>query len=90
MTDMLRKKIKDNPNLTDEFKCNLGTLTDSLLGIFPDYDYTYLMDKLSALKVSKSNTIAGYSSYNNNDNEFNSSSNENNFRYNFFVFNFDS
>lgn len=69
MTDMLRKKIKDNPNLTDEFKCNLGTLTDSLLGIFPDYDYTYLMDKLSALKVSKSNTIAGYSSYNNNDNE---------------------
>ena len=38
--ERLRESIKFNPNLTEEFKCNLGTLTDTLVTVFPDYDYS--------------------------------------------------
>jgi len=62
--EMLRECIKNNPNLTEEFKCNLGTLTDTLVTVFPDYEYTNYERILSTLGVYDDASIDGYSTYN--------------------------
>ena len=62
--ERLRESIKSNPNLTEEFKCNLGTLTDTLVTVFPDYDYSNYERVLSSLSVHTDESIDGYSSYN--------------------------
>lgn len=59
--DKLRNCIKNNPNLTDVFKVNLGTLTDTLVTVFPEYDYSDFERVLSTLKVS-SESLDTYSS----------------------------
>ena len=66
--ERLRKSIKSNPNLTEEFKCNLGTLTDTLVTVFPDYDYSNYEKVLSSLSVHNDDSIDGYSSYNSESN----------------------
>lgn len=66
--EMLRESIKQNPNLTEEFKCNLGTLTDTLVTVFPGYDYTNYGKILSTLGVYDDVSIEGYSIYNNDTN----------------------
>ncbi len=60
--ERLRESIKSNPNLTEEFKCNLGTLTDTLVTVFPDYDYSNYEKFLSDLKINNSDSIDKYSS----------------------------
>ena len=49
--ESLRNSIKQNPNLSEEFKCNLGTLTDTMVTVFPDYDYSNYERILSTLNV---------------------------------------
>lgn len=66
--ERLRESIKSNPNLTEEFKCNLGTLTDTLVTVFPDYDYSNYERVLSSLSVHNDDSIDGYSSYNSETN----------------------
>ena len=66
--ERLRESIKSNPNLTEEFKCNLGTLTDTLVTVFPDYDYSNYERVLSSLSVHNDDSIDGYSSYNSESN----------------------
>ena len=66
--ERLRESIKSNPNLTEEFKCNLGTLTDTLVTVFPDYDYSNYERVLSSLSVHSDDSINGYSSYNSESN----------------------
>lgn len=66
--ERLRESIKSNPNLTEEFKCNLGTLTDTLVTVFPDYDYSNYEKVLSSLSVHNDDSIDGYSSYNSESN----------------------
>lgn len=60
--ERLRESIKSNPNLTEEFKCNLGTLTDTLVTVFPDYDYSNYEKLLSNLKVENNDSIDMYTS----------------------------
>jgi len=48
----LRLSIKENPNLSDAFKCNLGTLTDTMVTVLGDYDYSYFEQFLRTLKIS--------------------------------------
>lgn len=66
--EKLRQSIKSNPNLTEEFKCNLGTLTDTLVTVFPNYDYTNYARILSTLNVNDNSLIDEYSSYNKESN----------------------
>lgn len=61
--EKLREAIKSNPNLSEDFKCNVGTLTDLIVTIFPDYNYSYMEGILSSLMVSSSDEIESYSSY---------------------------
>ena len=62
--ESLRNSIKTNPNLSEEFKCNLGTLTDAMVTVFPNYDYSNYERILSSLNIKIDNGIDGYSSYN--------------------------
>lgn len=64
----LREAIKKNANLTEEFKCNLGTLTDAMISVFPNYEYTNYEEFLSTLKVLDDTSIDGYSDYNKENN----------------------
>lgn len=64
----LRESIKNNSNLTEEFKCNLGTLTDTLVTVFPEYDYSNYESFLSTLNVRDDSSIEKYSIYNKEDN----------------------
>lgn len=59
----LRNAIKSNPNLSEEFKNNVVTLTDSLVEVFPDYDYSALEGVLSSMSVVSAEDIEGYASY---------------------------
>lgn len=61
--EKLRNAIKSNPNLSEEFKCNVGTLTDLIVTVFPQYDYTYMENILSSLNVTSNDEIGEYSSY---------------------------
>ena len=54
--ESLRNSIKSNPNLSEEFKCNLGTLTDTMVTVFPEYDYSNYEAVLSSLIV-KDDTV---------------------------------
>lgn len=64
----LRNSIKSNTNLTEEFKCNLGTLSDTLVTVFPMYDYSNFNNVLSTLNIKMNNELESYSNYNTNDN----------------------
>lgn len=64
----LRNSIKSNTNLTEEFKCNLGTLSDTLVTVFPMYDYSNFNKVLSTLNIKMNNELESYSNYNTNDN----------------------
>lgn len=66
--ERLRASIKANPNLSEEFKCNLGTLTDTLVTVFPDYDYSNYERLLSSLSIHDVDSIDTYSSYDANSN----------------------
>lgn len=66
--ESLRNSIKANPNLSEEFKCNLGTLTDTMVTVFPDYDYSNYERILSTLNVKNDSSLDSYSSYNKDEN----------------------
>ena len=61
--DKLRESIKNNSNISEEFKCNLGILTDTIVTVLPDYDYSKLEGILSSLKLSVDDNLESYSSY---------------------------
>ncbi len=61
--DKLRESIKNNSNISEEFKCNLGILTDTIVTVLPDYDYSKLEGILSNLKLSVDDNLESYSSY---------------------------
>lgn len=63
----LRNSIKSNTNLTEEFKCNLGTLSDTLVTVFPMYDYSNFNNVLSSLNIKMNNELESYSNYNSNE-----------------------
>ena len=61
--ERLRESIKSNQNLTEEFKCNLGTLTDLLVTVFPNFDYSNYERLLPSLSIYNDDAIVGYSLY---------------------------
>ena len=65
--EVLREKIASNKNMNDAFKKNIVTLTDTLVTVFPDYDFeTY--DCLSTLRIESDNNMASYTNYNKDEN----------------------
>lgn len=66
--ESLRNSIKSNPNLSEEFKCNLGTLTDTMVTVFPEYDYSNYESVLSTLSIKNDSSLDSYSSYNKEEN----------------------
>ena len=65
--EVLREKIASNKNMDDAFKKNIVTLTDTLVTVFPDYDFeTY--DFLSTLRIESDNNMDSYTNYNKDDN----------------------
>ena len=66
--ESLRNSIKANPNLSEEFKCNLGTLTDTMVTVFPNYDYSNYERVLGSLRVEDDTLIGTYATYNKNTN----------------------
>lgn len=62
--DVLRNSIKNNQFISEELKCNIATLTDLIVTVFPEYDCSNLEKSLSNLKIISNNTINDYSSYN--------------------------
>ena len=71
--ESLRNSIKQNPNLSEEFKCNLGTLTDTMVTVFPNYDYSNYESILRNLNIKNNSSLDSYSNYNKETNtiEFN-------------------
>lgn len=61
--EQLRNSIKSNTNLTEEFKCNLGTLSDTLVTVFPMYDYNNFSNILSVLNIKMNTNIPSYTKY---------------------------
>lgn len=61
--EQLRNSIKSNTNLTEEFKCNLGTLSDTLVTVFPMYDYSNFSNILSKLNIKINIDIPTYTKY---------------------------
>lgn len=61
--EQLRNSIKSNTNLTEEFKCNLGTLSDTLVTVFPMYDYSNFSNILSVLNIKRNTNIPSYTKY---------------------------
>lgn len=66
--ESLRNSIKENPNLSEEFKCNLGTLTDTMVTVFPNYDYSNYEKVLSTLSIKNDCSLESYSNYNKEEN----------------------
>lgn len=65
--EVLREKIASNKNMDDAFKKNIVTLTDTLVTVFPDYDFeTY--DFLSTLRIESDNNMDSYTNYNKDGN----------------------
>lgn len=65
--EVLREKIASNKNMDDAFKKNIVTLTDTLVTVFPDYDFeTY--DFLSTLRIESDNNMDSYTNYNKDEN----------------------
>lgn len=65
--EVLREKIASNKNMDDAFKKNIVTLTDTLVTVFPDYDFeTY--DFLGTLRIESDNNMDSYTNYNKNEN----------------------
>lgn len=65
--EVLREKIASNKNMDDSFKKNIVTLTDTLVTVFPDYDFeTY--DFLSTLRIESDNNMDSYTNYNKDEN----------------------
>ena len=65
--EVLREKIASNKNMNDAFKKNIVTLTDTLVTVFPDYDFeTY--DFLSTLRIESDNNMDSYTNYNKDEN----------------------
>lgn len=65
--EVLREKIAINKNMNDAFKKNIVTLTDTLVTVFPDYDFeTY--DFLSTLRIESDNNMDSYTNYNKDEN----------------------
>lgn len=65
--EVLREKIASNKNMDDAFKKNIVTLTDTLVTVFPDYDFeTY--DFLRTLRIESDNNMDSYTNYNKDEN----------------------
>ena len=65
--EVLREKIASNKNMDGAFKKNIVTLTDTLVTVFPDYDFeTY--DFLSTLRIESDNNMDSYTNYNKDEN----------------------
>ena len=65
--EVLREKIASNKNMDDAFKKNIVTLTDTLVTVFPDYDFeTY--DFLSTLRIESDKNMDSYTNYNKDEN----------------------
>ena len=65
--EVLREQIASNKNMDDAFKKNIVTLTDTLVTVFPDYDFeTY--DFLSTLRIESDNNMDSYTNYNKDEN----------------------
>lgn len=65
--EVLREKIASNKNMNDAFKKNIVTLTDTLVTVFPDYDFeTY--DFLSTLRIESDKNMDSYTNYNKDEN----------------------
>ena len=65
--EVLREKIASNKNMDDAFKKNIVTLTDTLVTIFPDYDFEPY-DFLSTLRIESDNNMDSYTNYNKDEN----------------------
>ena len=74
--DKLRESIKNNSNLSEEFKCNLANLTDTIVTVFPEYDYFKLDNMLKTLNIKLNNELDTYSSYDKNSNTINFNTNK--------------
>lgn len=61
--DKLRESIKNNSNISEEFKCNIGILTDAIVTVLPEYDYSKLESMLSNLKLNVDDNLESYSHY---------------------------
>lgn len=59
----LRDAINSNPNLTQEVKNNIITLTDLFVTTYSKYDYSYFEKILSTIKITKDDSIDDYTSY---------------------------
>ena len=65
--EVLREKITSNKNMDDAFKKNIVTLTDTLVTVFPDYDFK-AYDFLSTLRIESDNNMDSYTNYNKDEN----------------------
>lgn len=65
--EVLREKIASNKNMDDAFKKNIVTLTDTLVTVFPDYDFEPY-DFLSTLRIESDNNMDSYTNYNKDEN----------------------
>lgn len=63
----LRNKINQNKSLLGSLKSSLANITDALITTFPEYDYSYLEEKLSNLRIVRKDTFE-YAIYDNNSN----------------------
>jgi len=73
--ERLRQSIKNNPNLSDAFKINLGSLTDTLVTVYPMYDYSNYENILSSLKINNRD-MPSYSMYDKESNTLNINTNK--------------
>ena len=69
--ERLRQSIKSNSNLSDTLKANIGTLTDTLLTVYPNYDCSNLEKILSSLNIIANNNLSNYSMYDSESNSLN-------------------
>lgn len=65
--EVLREKIASNKNMGDAFKKNIVTLTDTLVTVFPNYDFESY-DFLSTLRIESDNNMDSYTNYNKDEN----------------------
>ena len=65
--EVLREKITSNKNMDDAFKKNIVTLTDTLVTVFPDYDFK-AYDFLNTLRIESDNNMDSYTNYNKDEN----------------------
>lgn len=69
--EKLRNAINCNSNFSEAFKKNIGTLTDLIVTVFPNYDYSNMEGILSTLRVDSNGEMEEYSSYDRDTNTLN-------------------